>query len=89
MSFFTLPSMFMYKGNTRMHVCLRDWIDVSVHVYVCIYVFTNPSTWAGFDSRAIFNWSLTGLNSEFSFSKAGFLSKAKEPSSPYYLPIVR
>ena len=30
--------------------------------------FTNPSTRAGYDTRSIFKRSLTGLNSEFSFS---------------------
>ena len=30
-------------------------------------LFTNPSARAGFDTRSIFKWSLTGLNSEFSF----------------------
>ena len=34
-----------------------------------------------------FKWSLTGLNSEFSFSYSSCLSKAEEPSLPYYLPI--
>ena len=34
-----------------------------------------------------FKWSLTGLNSEFSFSETSWLTKAEEPSQPYYLPI--
>ena len=34
----------------------------------CIFIFTNPSTWAGYDTRSIFKQSLTGLNSEISFS---------------------
>ena len=34
-----------------------------------------------------FKRSLTGLNSEFSFSETSCLTKAKEPSLPYYLPI--
>ena len=34
-----------------------------------IYIlFTNHSTRAGYDTRSIFKRSLTGLNSEFSFS---------------------
>ena len=33
-----------------------------------ITLFTNPSARAGYDTRSIFKWSLTGLNSEFSFS---------------------
>ena len=31
-------------------------------------IFTNPSARAGYDTRSIFKWSSTGLNSEFSFS---------------------
>ena len=31
--------------------------------------------------------SLTGLKSEFSFSKTSCLTKAEEPSLPYYLPV--
>ena len=31
-------------------------------------IFTNPTARAGYDIRSIFKWSLTGLNSEFSFS---------------------
>ena len=33
-----------------------------------IIIFTNPSARAGYDTRSIFKQSLTGLNSEFSFS---------------------
>ena len=47
----------------------------------------NPSARAGYDTRSIFKRSLTGLNSEFSFSEASCLTKAEEPSPPYYLPI--
>ena len=50
-------------------------------------IFTNPSTRAGYDTRSIFKHSLTGLNSEFSFSQTSCHTKAKEPSLPYYLPI--
>ena len=49
-----------------------------------IYLFTNPSARPRCNTRSI----LTGLNSEFSFSQTGCLTKAKEPSLPYYLPIV-
>ena len=52
-----------------------------------IPIFTNPSTLAGYDTRSIFKWSLTGWNSKFSFSKTSCLTKAEEPSLPYYLPI--
>ena len=36
-----------------------------------MHVFTNPSAWAGCDTRSIFKWISTGLNSEFSFSETG------------------
>ena len=52
-----------------------------------IYIFTNPSTWAGYDTRSIFMRSSTGLTSEFSFSSTSCLIKAEELSLSYYLPI--
>ena len=52
-----------------------------------ISIFTNPSAQAGYDTRSIFKQSLTGLNSEFSFSYTSCLTMAEEPSLPYYLPI--
>ena len=50
-------------------------------------LFTNPSARAGYDTRSIFKRSLTGFNSEFSFSWTSCLNKAEEPSLSYYLPI--
>ena len=47
----------------------------------------NPSARTGYDTRSIFKRSLTGFNSEFSFSKTTCLNKAEKPSLPYYLPI--
>ena len=52
-----------------------------------IIIFTNPSAWAGCDTRSIFKRSLKALNSEFSFSSTICLTKADEPCLPYYLPI--
>ena len=51
------------------------------------YYLPNPSARAGYDTRSIFKRSLTGLNSEFSFSSTSCLNKAEEPSPSYYLPI--
>ena len=56
-------------------------------IYIYIYIFTNSSSRAGYDTRSIFKRSLTGLNSEFSFSSTSRLAKAEEPSLSYYLPI--
>ena len=36
--------------------------------WISMILFTNPSARAGYDTRSIFKRSLTGLNSEFSFS---------------------
>ena len=52
-----------------------------------LVLFTNPTARAGYDTRSIFKRSLTGLNSEFSFSWTSCLTKAEEPSPSYYLPI--
>ena len=46
-------------------VCVDQYIKC-VDLYILI--FTNPSARAGYDTRSIFKRSLTGLNSEFSFS---------------------
>ena len=43
--------------------CLWDYI-----VIFQIQYLPNPSTRAGYDTRSVFMRSLTGLNSEFSFS---------------------
>ena len=55
--------------------------------FLIIILFTNPSARAGYDTRSIFQRSLTVLNSEFSFSLTSCLTKAEEISLPYYLPI--
>ena len=55
--------------------------DISLHLHVPC------SKQVGYDTRSIFKWSFTGLNSEFSFSLTSCQTKAKQPSLPYYLPI--
>ena len=51
-----------------------SFINTKLCKYVCIYVcmylsyLPNPSARVGYDTRSIFKRSLTGLNSEFSFS---------------------
>ena len=56
-------------------------------VFICFLIFTNPSARAGYDTRSISKRSLTGLNSEFSFSSTSCLTKAEETNLPNYLPI--
>ena len=40
---------------------------INIYIYISS-IFTNPSARAGYDTRSIFERSLTGFNSEFSFS---------------------
>ena len=62
-------------------------LSVPIIINLLLFIFTNPSARAGYDTKSIFKRSLTGLNSEFSFSQTSCLTKAEEPSLPYYLPI--
>ena len=51
-------------------VFMAEWIsalDGYLMPNPAIFIFTNPSARAGYDTRSIFKRSLTGLNSEFSF----------------------
>ena len=62
----------------------------SLHKYIIFSqqsYLPNPSARAGYDTRSIFKRSLTGLNSELSFSSTSCLTKAEEPRLPCYLPI--
>ena len=48
---------------------LRVTLDYGRQLYFFyLFIFTNPSAQAGYDTWSIFKRSLTGLNSEFSFS---------------------
>ena len=53
---------------------------ISVHYYI-YQPLRSGRIWHKVNSK----WSLTGLNSEFSYTSC--LTKAEEPSMPYYLPI--
>ena len=82
---------------------LLSWLSFSLSPYLCasfhkwiiqktpppppLSYLPNPSTRAGYDTGSIFKRSLTGLNSEFSFSYTSCLTKPEEPSLSYYLPI--
>ena len=61
---------------------MKDLFDLSYLLYL-----PNPSARAGYDTRSIFKRSLTGFNSQFSFSWTSCLTKAEEPSLSYYLPV--
>ena len=66
---------YMFGGSlTRLQRC--SW---------CIPIY--PTLRAGYDTRSIFKRSLTGLNSEFSFSWTSCLTEAEGFCLSYYLPI--
>ena len=46
----------------------EDRVQTLFTFYFALILYTNPSAQAGYDTRSIFKRSLTGLNSEFSFS---------------------
>ena len=49
-------------------MCVLIKVYVSNFSYIYFIIFTNPSAQTGYDTKSIFKRSLTGLNSEFSFS---------------------
>ena len=59
------------------------FIYIPIHIY--IYKLTPPDQLDG--TRSIFQWSLTGLNLEFSFFKTSCHTKVEKLSLPNYLPI--
>ena len=69
------PTKNIYETNIK---------EISL-IVVCIN--STPSQKARCDTRSIFKQSKVGLNSQFSFSLIGCLTKVKEPNLPYYLYI--
>ena len=51
------------------------WYCSGIGFWVSINTHTNPSTWAGCDTRSVFKRSLTGFNSKISFPRTGSHSK--------------
>ena len=69
---------------------IEKFVKFFIYSVVCIgvvFISINPSAWAGYDTMSVFKWSLTGFNSEFSFSSTSCLTKAEELSLPYYFHI--
>ena len=60
----TLTEDFEQETQTQIHL-IWEGVLLFFREYP---IFTNPSARAGYDTRSIFKRSLTGLNSEFSFS---------------------
>ena len=63
------------------------YIYKTVYVCICIYLHTHLSARVGCDTRSTFKWSLTRLNSEFSFPYTSYHNKVKEPSVYIYIYI--
>ena len=65
------------------------WFFCKCFIIIVNYLPYLPTPPLGQDMTQgqFFERSLTGLNSEFSFSETSCLTKAEEPSLPYYLPI--
>ena len=51
--------------NSKMFTILIYIVEFGI---ILLIIFTSPSAQAGYDTRSFFKRSLTGLNSEFSFS---------------------
>ena len=67
---------------TPLHILEGD--DIYIYIYIYIYISLHTRR---VRHKVNFKRSLTGLSSEFSFSLTSCLTKAEEPSLPYYLPI--
>ena len=68
------------------------WIYIYIYIYIVISamfypIYPTPPLGQYMTQGQFFKRSLTGFNSEFSFSKTSCLNKAEEPSLSYYLPI--
>ena len=87
-----LQYMVVCNESTRKSKKVTILIRVLHHMFYMLelnILFTNPFAQAGYDTRSILKWSLTGLNLEFSFSQTNCLTKAEETSLSYYLSIAR
>ena len=82
--FCCVVSALLFAKNEQVLILVTQ---ITYRTYKHMIIFTNPSARAGYDTRSIFKRSLTGLNSEFSFSYTSCPTKAEEPSLSYYLLI--
>ncbi len=67
------PKQKLPKCKSTIHIVIfnvrtLNGIGKQTELIASVVLFTNPSARAGYDTRSIFKRSLTGLNSEFSFS---------------------
>ena len=79
------------QTGIKMYKTRKDCVRKEIH-WNCLFVCTlsylpTPPIGQDMTQGQFFKRSLTGLNSEFSFSETSYLTKVEEPSLPYYLPI--
>ena len=84
----------LYGGKEKIHsetgliIYQFKWYSLTGIISLALLVlFTQPLRSSMIWHKVNFKRSLTGLNSEFSFSYTSCLTKAEEPSLSYYLPI--
>ena len=63
------------------------WFGLAYQLLWVIHIYPTPPLEQDMTRGQFFKRNLTGLNSEFSFSLTGCLTKDEEPSLPYYLTI--
>ena len=76
--FYEIPLFVEQLLKFYLHLCTK---------YIWHHIYPTPPLEQDMTQGQFFKRSLTGLNSEFSFSKTSCLTKAEEPSLSYYLPI--
>ena len=95
--FWLLPQVKLFFSTISIHYVTEGYLTSPIYIYIYIYIYMcvcvcvcvcvcawylpTPPLEQDMTQGQFFKRSLTGLKSEFSFSKA------QEPSLPYYLPI--
>ena len=81
-------SCILLQNLWKVYNIVNNLIPLPTKYFYQISIFTQPLRSGRIWHKVnFFQQSLTGLNSEFSFSKTSCLTKAEEHSLPYYLPI--
>ena len=74
----------MYTYNMNIYPETLTFIYIYIYIYIYISYLPTPPLGQDMTQGQFFKRSLTGLNSEFSFSWTSCLTMAEEPSLPYY-----
>ena len=77
-----MKDIFIFRIFFTSHNSDENWL-----LYIRLISLPNLSARAECDLRSVFKRVLTSLNSDFSFSHTGYLTKVNDPSLFYYLPI--